>query len=184
MTVKEILNQAATLSGREDVIFGIEENSLATDDTLSAINVMVRLLNMVISELSASFIPLITIEEINASEKVYYKDLSKNAIEILGVYDCQGYDIAFEVFYDHVKISKPCNKIKYKYRHTNYGIDDEIDYTEKDISPAILAYGLAAEFALSEGDFDRACTMHDRYVEGVHAICKPKNHRTKAREWR
>jgi hypothetical protein len=87
------------------------------------------------------------------------------------------------VGYDHVKISRHCDSVEYRYRHTNYGLEDTIDYTEKDVSSTILAYGLAAEFALAEGDFDRACTMHDRYVEGVHAICKPKNRNTKARAW-
>lgn len=183
MTVKEILEQAGTLTGREDVVNCLAQNLTATDDTKTAISVMVRLLNMVIAELSTSFIPLITIEKINASEKISYKDLNKTPLEILNVYDSAGAEVPFKVYYDHVKTSRPCSSIEYKYRHTNYGLEDIIDYTEKDISSTILAYGLSAEFALAEGDFDRACTMHDRYVEGVHAICKPKNRNTKARAW-
>ena len=183
MTVKEIMQQACTLSGREDMVDYLALNGSATEDTILAVNVMVRLLNMVVSELSASFIPLITEEYISATDKVTYADLSKNAIEIIKVYDQQGLEIPFSVHYDHVKISRPCSSIKYKYTHTTYGLEDTLDYTEKDIPSAVLAYGLSAEFALSEGDFDRACSLHDRYVEGVHAICKPKNRKTKERAW-
>ena len=183
MTVKEIIAQAGTLSGREDVVIGVSTNNSVTEDTLSAINTMVRLLNMVISELTASFIPLITVETVYAKDKIKYSDLSKNALEILGAYDSADNEVYFKPYYDHVKIGSPVSKIKYKYRPSNYGLEDTLDYTEKDISPSILAYGLSAEFALSEGDFDRACTLHDRYVEGVHAICKPKNRIAKAREW-
>ncbi|MBQ8426576.1 MAG: hypothetical protein IJX16_02315 [Clostridia bacterium] len=183
MTVKEILQQAATLSGRDDVVKYLNSSGSATEDTILAVNVMVRLINMVVSELSASFIPLIVEEKINATEKIKYTSLSKNAIEIIKVYDQAGKEIPFSVYYDHVKISSPCSSIKYKYAHSTYGLEDTLDYTEKDIPSAVLAYGLSAEFALSEGDFDRACSLHDRYVEGVHAICKPKNHKTKARVW-
>ena len=184
MTVKEILLQSATLSGREDVVESISKNIEPSGDTLTAINVMVRLLNMVISELSASFIPLIAVDKIHAKEKIDFKYLSKNVIEVLNVYDDVGQEIPFTVFYDHVKLARPCASIKYKYVNSTYDLTDTLDYTEKDIPSSVLAYGLSAEFALSEGDFDRACSLHDRYVEGVHSICKPKNYKTKAREWR
>lgn len=183
MTVKEVLGQAATLSGREDVVRGIAQGEQSSTDTGLAINAMLRLLRVVVAELSASFIPLVTEETLHVSERVKYKDLTKSVVEILKIYDADGYEIPFDVGYDHVKIARPCAKILYKYRPENYELEDLVGYSEKDISSAILAYGLAAEFALTEGDFDRACTMHDRYVEGVHAICKPKNRVVKERAW-
>ena len=183
MTVIDIIKQASTLSGREDVVKYLTYDQPSSEDTLLAVDVMVRLINMVVSELSASFLPLITEQTINATEIIRYSDLEKNAIEILNVYDINGDEVPFTVYYDSVKISRPCNKIKYKYTHSTYTLNDSLDYTDKDISSAVLAYGLAAEFALSEGDFERACTMHERYVEGVSAIFKPKNKCVKAREW-
>ncbi len=183
MTVKDIIKQASTLSGREDVVNYLDSKSTASEDTLLAVDVMVRLINMVIAELSASFVPLITEEKINATEIVRYSDLKKNAIEILNVYDIKGEEIPFTVYYDSVKFSRPCSSVKYKFTHSTYGLNDKLDYAENDIPGAVLSYGLAAEFALSEGDFERACSMHERYVEGVYAICKPKNYKTKARIW-
>lgn len=184
MTVKQILQQTATLSGREDVVEYLTSNIGATEDTLASVNVMVRLLNMVVSELSASFIPLITLEEIDESQKISYVDLSKRALEILNVYDKDGNELTFKVNYDCVQVQGVAKSIRYKYSPDSYGINDNVDYTEKEIPSAVLSYGLAAEFALSEGDFERACSMHDRYVEGVHALFKPKNYKTKERLWR
>ncbi len=184
MTVKEIIKKTATLSGREDVAKYLSKNGVtATEETLSAIDVMVRLLNMVISELSASFIPMVTLERVNGKTTLNFDELSKKIIEVLKVYDSNGKEIDFKLGYDHVKASSPIWSIEYKFHPDTYGLQDEIYYKEKDIPEAVIAYGLAAEFALSEGDFDRACSLHDRYVEGVHTICKPKNKKIKERDW-
>lgn len=184
MTVKEIIKKSATLSGREDIADCLsKDDAVSTEETFSAIDVMVRLLNMVISELSASFIPMITIESVSAKATLKLDSLDKKVIEILKAYDQNGNEVAFTTGYDHIKVSSPIAKIEYRFHPDTYALNDEIDYKERDIPEAVIAYGLAAEFALSEGDFDRACSLHDRYVEGVHAICKPKNSTIKARSW-
>ena len=41
MTVKEIMQQACTLSGREDMVDYLALNGSATEDTILAVNVMV-----------------------------------------------------------------------------------------------------------------------------------------------
>jgi hypothetical protein len=138
---------------------------------------------MVISELSASFIPMVT-EEIHITDgTLKISALRKKAIEILKTYDRNGNEVAFNVEYTQIKVLAPIEKVLYRFHPDTYALNDKIDYQEKDIPESVLAYGLAAEFALSEGDFDRACSLHDRYVEGVHAICKPKNSKIKQRSW-
>lgn len=183
MTVKDILKKSATLSGREDVVEYLSSNTVATEETNYAVNAMLRLLNMVISELCASFVPMVTIEEIDTTDTIKYENLKKTAIEIVRVFDQSGNEIPFKVYYDHAKTQSICTKVEYKFHPQTYAINDEIDYSEKDISETLLAIGLSAEFALSEGDFDRACSLHERYVEGVRAILRPKNTKIKARSW-
>lgn len=185
MRASKIIQEAALLSGRGDIADYIEatDRTNFSKETSKACNQMVTLLNMMISELCTSFIPMIATEKIYATDKIEYDKLSKNAVEILKIYDAFGKEVDFKIDYDHVKISSPCAKVVYKFHPKTYALTDNIDYEEKDISGSVLAYGLAAEFALTEGDFDRACSFHDRYVEGVHAISKPKNSTVKQRSW-
>lgn len=183
MTVKEIIEATAVLSGREDVVKYLSTNTANSQETIDTVNTLLKLLNMVISELSSSFLPLTTVEVVNNKTVVKYSELTKNVIEILKVYDNNDKEISFKSYAEYLNTSTPCGKIEYRYHPKKYTITDQIDYTEKDISGKVLVYGLLAEFALSEGDFDGACNYHDLYVEGVHAVSKPKNSRIQQRSW-
>ena len=44
-----------------------------------------------------------------------------------------------------------------------------------------LAYGVLAEFCLTEARFDEAVMWHERYVNAVNLLLKPKNTRIKGR---
>ena len=151
-----------------------------TEETVSA---MVLLLNMVISELCASLVPMITEEDVSATDKLYYSALSKKVLEITAVYDNNGNNIDFKIRPDHAEIAGTCKKVEYNYHPEEYLFDSEIDYQEKDVSSSVLAYGLASEYALAEGDFERACTFHDRYVKSIEATKKMRNFMVKQRSW-
>lgn len=186
MTVKEIIKNTAAMIGREDVIKYLEEGEKASvgKDTLASLDILTRLLNLVVNELACSYIPMVKVENADSNDgKIYHKDLSETPLRILGVYDEQGKSVDFAVDSIYTKTVRGKVKVEYSYLPTVYGIDEEIGYSEKDVSISVLCYGLAAEFAVSQGLFDEAVTWHGRYADGVAAKCLPKNKRIKNRRF-
>ncbi len=183
MSIKDILKNAALLLGRENVIDycnGLTFN----DDTLRTVNNMTGLINLVISELACTYIPMVKRETVSTSNgKIYYKDLTENALKVLGVYDTSGKEVHFEQNIEYLTINGSSVVVEYEYSPANYGIDDEIGYREKDVSACVLAYGLCAEFSISEGRFDQAVMWHKRYVDALSEICMPRNTHVKERRW-
>ncbi len=185
MNVKQVIKKTATYFGRDDIINYID-NSSSQDvaaQTTETVSAMVLLLNMVVSELCSTLVPMVAIEKAQATEKLYYSNLSKKVLDVIAVYDKDGNEIEFNIHPEYAEIDAPCQSVEYKFYPQEYTIDSEIDYQEKDISSSILAYGLAAEFALSEGDFERASAFHKRYIDSVYATKKMRNYVMMQRRW-
>lgn len=186
MTIKEIIKTTATLLNREDLKKYVNGQSYSAEsDTAKAIERLIELANLVINELSLSFVPMVKSESVNAnSEKVYYSSLNENAISVLEVLDAFGNSIDFTQSGEYFETVGYAKTVKYSFVPKKYSIDESIGYSEKDVSLRILAYGLSAEFCLTEGEFDLAVLFHDKYVESIKEICLPKNRISKKRSWR
>ena len=185
MTIKEIIKTSATLLNREDLKKYLDGQSYSAEsDTAKAIERLIELANLVINELSLSFVPMVKSESINAgSNRVYYSSLSESAISIFEVLDANGNNIDFTQSGEYFETVGYAKTIKYSFVPKKYAIDETIGYSEKDVSMRSLAYGLTAEFCLTEGEFDLAVLFHDKYVESLKEICLPKNRISRKRSW-
>jgi hypothetical protein len=186
MTVKEVLKTTAMLLGREDVseyLDGTNEN--IGEDTLSSVNVLVGLINLVISELSNSYIPLVKAETVSVSGgKIYFSDLSETALKIQKVFVGADKEINFSYHPEYIAVDGQTEvRVQYEYMPSNRGLDDEVGYSERQVARRVLAYGTAAEFCITEGSFDKAVMWHERYVEELKSICLPINSKIKTRSW-
>ena len=183
MSIKDIVKNAALLLGRENVVDYFNGGS-ANDETLRIVNNMTGLINLVISELACTYIPMVKKEKVNVSRgKVYYKDLTENALQILNVFDERGNEVYYEISAEYLTVSNGTVVVEYEHSPHNYGLDDQIGYDEKTVCANVLAYGLCAEFCISEGRFEQAVMWHKRYVDALYEICTPKNTRVKQRRW-
>lgn len=183
MTVKDIMRTVATLVGREDVVKYLLKESEGNEEVLSDIDLLTRLINIVVSELACSYVPMVAREKIEVKNgKFYFKDLTKTPLSVKNVYDYYGNQTAYSVTGEYIKTDLGV-QIEYTILPSNYGLEDQLGYTEKDISPIILAYGTAAEYSISKGCFDEAVTWHNRYVNALSEVCLPKNKMVKQRSW-
>ena len=185
MKIKDVIKTAATLLGRGDVVAYIDSGQAEQGaETFQTINAMTNLTNLVVSELSATYIPLKTTETMVAtSGRIYYKDFSKTLTKVLGVYSGSS---AVNYGYHPEYIILPYSQsytVEYEYSPSNLGLDDDIGYLEKDVSTITLAYGLSAEFCITEGSFEQAVMWHKRYADGIEKVCFPKNRKIKERSW-
>ncbi len=185
MLVKEIIKKASTLIGREDVydyLNGVD--SSPSEQVLKTVDIMVRLLNMVVSELAGSFVPMIITEPLYTSNgKIYYSQLSFSPKEILKAYDRSGVNCLTSVEHAFATVNSTRVDVEYACFPNEVGIDGELNYTEKDVTSTALAYGVLAEYAITQGCFKDAVMWHERYADSVNEHCKPKNAMVKRRDW-
>ena len=185
MTVKDIVKSSAMLLSREDICDYLSGNQGGIgDDTIPTLNTMVTLLNLVISELSATYIPMVKREQVEfTGGKFYYTALNNTPLRVIKVYDINGREISHteNALFISANIDKAI--VEYEFVPPNYDLEETIGYGEKDISQSALAFGLASEYCICKGAFDEAVMWHKRYVESVNAVRKIENVKLKARSW-
>lgn len=181
MTIKDIIKLSATMLNREDVIDYLE-NGKASGDALECIDTLTRCANLTINELAGSYI-FMQKEEAIHSDFIKYTDLSETILKVVKVLDQNGNKVNFSMMPEYVKLNSRGAKIVYNYLPSNYGLEDTIGYTEKDISSRVIAYGVVAEYCLVVHAFSESVTWHQRFIDGVESKCFPKNSRIKGREF-
>lgn len=182
MQIKEIIKISALLLGRTNVIDYLDQKENCGEDALPTVNTFVGLSNLVINELACTYIPMCKTETVNVEGgKLYYGQLSERALKIRAVYNEDGKSVSFSEKPEYIDCPYSQVSVEYEFAPSNYGLEDEIGYMEKDVPARVIAYGVAAEFCISEGLFEQAITHHDRYVFALSEICVPKNATIKRR---
>jgi hypothetical protein len=183
MTVKDIIKASATLIGRDEIV-----NQLSGEQTCveaqRSVDKMVELLNLVIGELSSSYVPLVKSETICTTDgRVYYDNLLESAVKIRKVFSAKNTELYFDIRSAYLQTDSGTVTVEYEFVPKKYVLTDTIDYTEKDVPMHALVYGLCAEFCLSEARFDQAITHHKRYVDAISQVVKLKSVNIKERGW-
>ena len=183
MLVKDIIKTTSSMLNREDVLDYLNDKTQDVgQDTLPTINLLVNLLNLVVSELAGTFIPMIKSEEIKVnSNKIYYSDLEEKCIKVLCVYDDKGNKLDFEQSVEFIYVNADCAVVEYEFVPPNYDLESQIGYKESDITSSALSYGLASEYCICKGSFEEAVMWHERYVNSIYEKRKLKNATIKGR---
>jgi hypothetical protein len=184
MKVKDIIKTSATLLAKDNVVrYLATENSEVDTNTLREVNVFTTLLNCLVSELAGTYVPMKKTEEIGEKNEILFKDLSENAIRIIDVLDKDKNSISFAQYTDKIKTTSLIHYVVYEYIPTQFGLNDSLSYTSKDVSKIVLAYGLCAEYCITEARYDEAMVFHEKYIEGIKSRNKTKNGKVVARVW-
>ena len=184
MKISEIVKTSATLLAREDVVEYLANPKMedVSKNTLETVDLLTRLTNLVIRELVEGLIYMKKTIKINGVSTVNFSDLGIEPITILGVYDREGNNLEFTLSaYNLTAKYGLIYTIDYAYLPENYGLTDTVGVFEKSVTMGTLAYGVLAEFCLTEARFDEAVMWHERYVNAVNLLLKPKNARIKGR---
>ena len=185
MKIKDIITITATLLGREKITEYLSSDKECQDlQVLSQVDTLTRLANLVLSELAGGYIPMYKEQVVRTTNgKIYYKDLDETLLEVVDVLDLCDSQVSYTQKEEYVQTDLSKAKIVYKYLPSNYDLDDTIGYSESQISACVLAYGVSAEFCLTEKNFDESVMWHDRFVKSVSQKLKPKNAQIKSRRF-
>ena len=190
MTVGDVLKNVGIMIGRQDVTDFFGEQINIGNDTYEDVLLLLKILNIVVSELSSTYLPLVASQEVEFYNGEFaYLDLEKKVVKIVDVHDCLGNKVAFKEDVEVVKLegSYPDSTmltICYQYMPEDYYEDSEIGYSEKDIPARVIAYGVAAEYCINQARFEEAVMHHNRYVLGIQEMKGPKNKTIKSRSWK
>ena len=185
MTITEIIKSAATFLNLTDVTEYLNSNSQASPAaaTASAVDSLTRLSNLVISELAATYLPMTCTETVTTTDgKIVFANLTHNVTRILSVKNRFGHDAEFKLFPEYLKVFGGEYTVEYEYAPENYGLNDSVGF-KKDVTAALLGYGVAAEYCVTQGRFEEAILWRKRYTAGVERIALPKSAKMKGRCW-
>lgn len=183
MTIKDIVLSAATFLNLTDVTDYLGSSSEGDTATLHAVDLLTRLTNLVISELAASFIPLTCSETVLSSDgKIVFSELTHNVTRILSVKNQFGQDSEFKLYPEYIKVFGGEYTVEYEYAPENYGLTDAADFKNA-VTAALLGYGVAAEYCVTQGRFEEAVLWRKRYTAGVERVALPKSAQVKGRCW-
>ncbi len=186
MKIKDIIRTAAIYLGRERIIEYLEngENTLEDANLMSQINNLTRCANLVINELCCNYVPMVKSETVDCADgKIYFSELSETVLEIEKVTDTFGENVEYSFSPEFLTVSLPTVIVTYKFLPPTYGLTDEIGYSERDLGRRVIAYGVAAEFLLTEHDFNESVMWHDRFTDALSRVVKIKNSKIKGRSF-
>ena len=184
MIIKDIVKNAALILGKNDVVSYLNGNTTVGHDTFETLGALTNLCYLVIDELACTYIPIIKKTAVTfVNGKYEINHLNGKVVRIIAVYDLEGQKVDFSAVENLVCANVKQGAIEYEYLPQCSSIDDEVGYSENDISTAVLAHGVAAEYCITQNLFEQAVMYHKRYVDAIAEICAPKNKKIKARSW-
>ena len=185
MTVKDIIKKSAELLNLKKVSDYLgDENAEGDTETLAAVNKLTGLTNLVLNELSLSYLPMKEREEMTVTDgKISFSSLSKTPYRVLNVFDIYGETAFYTLTSTGVKVSVPKAVIEYAYIPSNYGLSDVVGYTETEISSRLIAYALCAEYLVTVSAFSEAVMWRKRFTEELEELVVPKSRTMKSRRF-
>lgn len=167
MTVKESILLAAEELGCGGQVRDYLENKGETGKRET--EALLRCFNLVENEVALDYLPLYAEDETESETgTIAYSVLSKKAVRILGVRDEWGNKIPFRLFPEFLRTAPGKVKIVYTYTPEEKGLEDSSDFILQ-VSPRLLALGMAAEYCLAGGLFEEAEVWDAKYRDALSA---------------
>ena len=182
MTLKNAIYYTAMLLQLDDTLSALENGEI-DEEALR----LIRLANLVISEIATEYYPLKAevIIKTNDEGEIAYDAFPTRPIEIYRAENGFGVSVPFSLLSDAVVMNKAGEyTFTYSYAPPLLELEDELPFPTK-ITERIVAYGTACEYCLISGMNEEAVTWDRRYKDAVTEAVYPKTEkRVKARWWR
>ena len=175
MTVKEVITLAAGCLSRDDLISALDksEEELSEDEKLE-LDALLRAYNFVENEVALDYCPLKREETIEVKEnKIYYTELAQVPVNIRKVVG-GGYLQRFAAYPAYILMSDGwLGRVSVVYDcipSTKNSFDEESEFSrETGISARLLAYGVAAQYCLVNGESGRAALWDKKFRDSLRA---------------
>lgn len=178
MIIEEVINCAYEYLGLN---FNTEKNF----DTDILEYLLVFCTNIVLTEVAQEYLPLTDEKVVEAKGGVFsYSDLPKRVNKIVSVRDENGNKVSFRQRSSCCKTGKDGKlTVEYRYLPEAIGMGDECD-VDPAVSAKTLAFGVAAEYCMLRGMYDKSEGFAERFRQDMRACVRPaKSVEIKNRGW-
>ena len=179
---------------REVVMLAAEELRIASEvaeyfDGASAVGkekaeLLLTCFNVVENELALDYVPVHAEEKISSvTGEIQFSQLKNSPVRILQVSNTKGETLEFSLFPKYLKTQKGVVYVSYTYTPATKTINDESDFS-MNISSRLMAYGIAAEYAMAMGEFAESSLWDKKYKDAIEAAYQMKSGgKIAARRW-
>lgn len=183
MTVKECVELAAVQLGIADEIQAHFDGKGTAEGAKKAA-LLVTCFNIVENELALDYFPLLAEDVLTTDGGVVaFSALQNAAVRVTKVTDEWGNSTAFQLFPNYLKTQPGKVCVRYTYTPEKKTADDASDFCTS-VSARLIAYGMAAEYAMSTGLFEDAAVWDKKYKDGIQAAYRlQKCERIRSRRW-
>ena len=187
MTVKEIIKLSAEMAGESEVVNLLSDG--APNDITYAKKVkdlLLRCNNLIIEEIATEYFPQKHLEKITAVEdgKIYFSMLSKSPFKILRVFAPNGQKVPYKLVNDYILVNRDSVSVEYLYRIPAEKEDDESYFSNTQIGPYVLAYGICAQYLTERGRISESEIFQEKYMNGLRGRLASKgNIQIPKRRW-
>lgn len=174
MTVKEVITLAAGCLSREDLIpaFDKNEGELSKEEKLE-LDSLIRCFNFVENEVALDYCALKKEEVVEVTEnKIFYTEFSSAPFNIRKVI-CGGDLARFSAYPAYILLSdgwQGSALVVYDYiPSTKTSLNEESEFGDRGISARLLAYGVAAQYCIVNGETGHAATWDKKFRDALRA---------------
>ena len=185
MKVKDIIKTTAVYLNRLDVSEYLESKIQDDDQNiLGEINLLKKLTNFILNELATDYIPMVASQDFNSIDgKIMFTNFEKTPLHVKNVYNQKGEKIDYSQFAEYLLTKNGKVFIEYNFLPPEYDLEDDVGYSAKDVSPRIIAYGVACEYSLIKEKFEESVMWNTRFKDSLRSLMQPKKVKIKGRNW-
>ena len=188
MEVKEIIKLTAIYLQMEEVLELSELGGEVTEPTELAsknLELLVRCLNLVYSEIASDYLPLKHCEDVEVeNSEITISALSKKLINVLSLVDLYDKSVKYKVYPTSIKVENGSYKLEYSYMPEAVTIESDVEEFGGKLCERVFAYGVASEYSLISGLFDEATLWKKRFLDALLAVNSKKSEvKMPARRW-
>lgn len=188
MTQKEIITLIAKWFNISEILEledfgGSTEN--ASQATQAEIDEIIYCINLVVDELACDYFPLLHTQKISSTDgKIYYSQLEKTILKIFSLKD-SNQSIPYKLFPDHIKVDYDSNfTLTYSFiPSAPQTITGALEIIGAQITPRLLAYGVAREYCIFKSLYEQADYYNSRFVSAINVASTKRAIKWPKRRW-
>lgn len=188
MTQKEIITLIAKWFNLSEIL-ELEEFGGSTQNipqaTQKEIDGIIYCINLVVDELACDYFPLLHTQNISSSNgKIYYSQLEKTILKIFSLKD-SNISVPYKLFPDHISIDYDSNfTLTYSFAPTApQSISGDLQLIGAQITPRLLAYGVAREYCIFNSLYEQADYYNSRFISAINTASKKRSIKWRKRRW-
>ena len=180
LTMEELYNDSFDITNEDLYLKDDEENNALN---IRNLNLLIRCFNLVYSEISSDYIPLIYKETITVNGEFDLNNLSKKFYKIIKLEKNNKEILDFEIYSNTLFAKEGVYTITYRYTPEYATLNSNIENFNGKVLDRIFAYGLNKEYCYISGLYSEAESWKNKFEDSMKLILNKTSFSLPKRRW-